>query len=75
MAPKDVDTTVDHTGTVHDYWMGGKDHSTVSWEAAEEVLRARPAPTLAPAPAADGRDERSWPANVWLVKRGIKVPM
>ena len=64
MAPQEVDTTVAHTATVHGYWMGGKDHFTASWEAAEELLRARPPPTLAPSPA-----------NVWLVKRGIKVPM
>ena len=44
MASKDVDKTVDHTATVHGYWMGGKDHFTASWEAAEELLRAR-APT------------------------------
>ena len=42
MASKDVDKTVDHTATVHGYWMGGKDHFTASWEAAEELLRARP---------------------------------
>src|SRR5580704_15253238 len=53
MAPKDVDKTVDHTATVHGYWMGGKDHFTASWEAAEELLRARPPPTLAPSPARD----------------------
>src|SRR5580692_4215761 len=53
MAPKDVDKTVDHTATVHGYWMGGKDHFTASWEAAEELLRARPPPALAPAPARD----------------------
>jgi len=35
MAPKDVDTTVAHTATVHGYWMGSKDHFTASWEAAE----------------------------------------
>ena len=64
MAPKDVDKTVAHTATVHGYWMGGKDHFTASWEAAEELLRARPPPALVPPPA-----------NVWLVKRGIKVPM
>ena len=49
MAPKDVDTTVAHTATVHGYWMGGKDHFTASWEAAEQLLRTRPPPTLAPA--------------------------
>ena len=52
MAAKEVDKAVDHTATVHNYWMGGKDHITASWEAAT-----------------------SWPANVWLVKRGIKVPI
>ena len=51
MTPKDVDTTVAHTATVHGYWMGGKDHFTASWEAAEQLLRARLPPTLAPAPA------------------------
>ena len=40
MAAKDVETTVAHTATVHDYWMGGNDHFTASWEAAKELLRA-----------------------------------
>lgn len=39
MTPKDVDTTVAHTATFHGYWMGGKDHFTASWEAAEQLLR------------------------------------
>jgi hypothetical protein len=42
MAPKDVDTTVAHTATIHGYWMGGKDHFTASWEAAEQLLWTRP---------------------------------
>ena len=42
MAPKDVKTTLAHTATVHDYWMGGTDHFTVSWKTAEELMRARP---------------------------------
>ena len=42
MTPKDVDTTVAHTATVHGYWMGGKDHFTASWEAAEQLLRTGP---------------------------------
>jgi hypothetical protein len=42
MAPKDVDTTVAHTATVHGCWMGGNDHFTASWEAAEQLLRTRP---------------------------------
>ena len=107
MASKDVDKTVDHTATVHGYWMGGKDHFTASWEAAEELLRARPPPAgdgmqahtglhaghdmADPAPHQLMPDRAafwllmqigmiigfatSWPANVWLVKRGIKVPM
>jgi len=41
MAPKDVDTTVAHTATVHGYWMGGKDHFTATCEAAEQLLRTR----------------------------------
>jgi S-adenosyl methyltransferase len=43
MAPKDIDTTVAHPARVYDYWLGGKDHFAADREAAEEVLRARPA--------------------------------
>ena len=44
MAPQEVDTTVAHTATVHGYWMGGKDHFTASWEAAERLRRTGPGP-------------------------------
>jgi hypothetical protein len=69
MAPKDVDTTVAHTATVHGYWMGGKDHFTATCEAAEQLLRTRPPPTLAPGaghgdPRASGtRSRRHVPAH------------
>ena len=53
MAPKDVDTTVAYTATVHGYWMGGKDHFTATCEAAEQLLRTRPPADLAPAPATE----------------------
>ncbi len=43
MRPKDIDTTVAHPARVYDYWLGGKDNFAVDREAAEEVLRARPA--------------------------------
>ncbi len=42
-ALKDIDTTVAHPARVYDYWLGGKDNFAVDREAAEEVLRARPA--------------------------------
>jgi S-adenosyl methyltransferase len=38
-----IDTTVAHPARVYDYWLGGKDNFAVDREAAEEVLRARPA--------------------------------
>jgi S-adenosyl methyltransferase len=41
--PKDIDTTVAHPARVYDYWLGGKDNFAVDRQAAEEVLRARPA--------------------------------
>jgi hypothetical protein len=40
---KDIDTTVAHPARVYDYWLGGKDNFAADREAAEEVLRARPA--------------------------------
>ena len=43
MALKNIDTTVAHPARVYDYWLGGKDNFAVDREAAEEVLRARPA--------------------------------
>ena len=39
----DIDTSVAHPARVYDYWLGGKDNFAVDREAAEEVLRARPA--------------------------------
>jgi hypothetical protein len=42
-ALKEIDTTVAHPARVYDYWLGGKDNFAVDREAAEEVLRARPA--------------------------------
>jgi hypothetical protein len=42
-ALRDIDTTVAHPARVYDYWLGGKDNFAVDREAAEEVLRARPA--------------------------------
>jgi S-adenosyl methyltransferase len=42
-ALKDIDTTIAHPARVYDYWLGGKDNFAVDREAAEEVLRARPA--------------------------------
>jgi hypothetical protein len=43
MASKDIDTSVAHPARVYDYWLGGKDHFAADREAAEEVLRERPA--------------------------------
>jgi hypothetical protein len=40
---KDIDTTVAHPARVYDCWLGGKDNFAADREAAEEVLRARPA--------------------------------
>ena len=42
-ALRDIDTSVAHSARVYDYWLGGKDNFAVDREAAEEVLRARPA--------------------------------
>jgi S-adenosyl methyltransferase len=42
-ALRGIDTTVAHPARVYDYWLGGKDNFAVDREAAEEVLRARPA--------------------------------
>ncbi len=42
-ALRDIDTSVAHPARVYDYWLGGKDNFAADREAAEEVLRARPA--------------------------------
>ena len=59
MTPKDVDTTVAHTATVHGYWMGGKDHFTASCEAAEQLLARPPADPGARAGHGDPRARRA----------------
>ena len=43
IAPKGIDTTLAHPARVYDYWLGGKDNFAADRQAAEEVLRARPA--------------------------------
>jgi S-adenosyl methyltransferase len=40
---RDIDTSVAHPARVYDYWLGGKDNFAADREAADEVLRARPA--------------------------------
>jgi S-adenosyl methyltransferase len=41
--PKNIDVSVAHPARVYDYWLGGKDNFAADREAAEQVLRARPA--------------------------------
>src|SRR3984885_162180 len=53
MAPKDVDTTVAHTATVHGYWMGVKTTLPPPGRPPSSCCGPGPPPTVAPAPTTE----------------------